>query len=174
MRRLLLCLALAGCVARVDEAGDSDEPAVRWPLRRELNRAMEDLTLRGLLDSLPSRLARLPKQSVSLIVADTGARPAEIEAARRTLSVTWDRVTAGSDSLRLVLWFYQPVADTAEQSDSHPMTLHLPGNGFAGALMPELTDGRTCLVAIPVPPAWTWSEPRGINWGARRISPCAF
>lgn len=169
----LLVATLAGCQGR-DELARFGGTSERWARRGELNAARVDLSLRTLLDSLPARLAALPERSVTMVGPAEWESSVKPESARDRLAAIWNRAADSASDMRLLIWFYRPKPDTADLSEQGADALVRPGNGFAGSFMPEATDGRTCVVVLPVEPQWDWTEARERDWGMRALPACVF
>lgn len=169
----LLLAVLAACSGRGESArfaGTSE----RWARRDELNAARVDLSLRTLLDSLPARLAALPERSVIVVGPADWERSVTPESARARLAAIWNRAADSASGMRLLVWFYRPKPDTADLSEQGAGALVRPGSGFVGSFMPEATDGRTCVVTLPVEPQWDWTEARENTWGMWALPACVF
>lgn len=136
---------------------------------RAANAAVREITLTDQADRRRAILAAAPAGTVALI-ADS-ALPDSAGLVRRVGGIVdslWPRRPRDS-SLRLVVAVYRPRADRRDPRRWRDRA------AFAGTLMPDLTDGRTCLTTLPVQLVRQRAEGPGLEQTvADAVAPCLW
>ncbi len=132
---VVIAALVAGC--------QSQDPETRWDgdprawelsaLKADRLAASRQVQAHGILDSLTSVVSRFPAASTTMIVGLDWAPPATRRTVETTVSGLWGHEPA--PGLRLAVVLTPPgVRDSIRRSSP-----------FVGTILPELTDGRTCV-----------------------------
>ena len=165
MNRRLLAFALltVGC-------GGEDDRGFRNPRWWELSAlqvdrrlAVQQLRLHQVLDSLPALVGRFPAGAATFVAGADSAPPLEHQKISTTLGRLWP--PGGAKDFRLAVAFYRPsVLDSARR---HGV--------FEGTILPERTDGKTCVIAIAEQRNWQrdWVSPNERRLRSL-VAPCLY
>ena len=165
MNRRLLAIALltVGC-------GGEDDRGFRNPRWWELSAlqvdrrlAVQQLRLHQVLDSLPALVGRFPAGAATFVAGADSAPPLEHQKITTTLGRLWP--PGGANDVRLAVAFYRPsVLDSARR---HGV--------FEGTILPERTDGKTCVIAIAEQRNWQrdWVSPNERRLRSL-VAPCLY
>ncbi len=165
-RWLATALLIAGCRGEADWADQGfDSPRWRELAALEAGRdlAVQHLRLYQVLDSLPNVLAGFPAGASMLVAGIDSAPPAVRRKIATELSRLWPR--GAETDLRLALVFYRPSALASTRGR----------RVFEGTILPERTDGKTCLVALTERFDWQheWVDPSERRLRSL-IAPCLY
>ncbi len=167
MRRWLITLGLglAGCGSlRPSTSAWFDD--VRWretaALKSERARSARHLGLYRVLDSLPAQLALFPTGPSSVVLGlDSLPEPAR-RALEEGVAHAWSEARGGD--LRLAVLFVRSPTEDSTAAEA----------AFWGSILPERTDGRTCVAVVARRFNWKGELARFGDQVADAIAPCVF
>ena len=153
IRRLLtIALLTAGCRSWPD-AGDRALRDPRWwelsGLRADRRQAYQHLQLYQVLDSLPKAIAGFPAGASTLVIGFDSAPSAERGRIETVVRQLWPEAAAAD--LRLAIVFSRPGANDSVRR----------AGTFEGTILPERTDGNTCVVVLA----------ERVDWQGHRVGP---
>ncbi len=167
MRRSVFVIAMVAAGCR------TPDPERRWlrdprgweltALETDRRLARQQLEIHRVLDSLGSVVARFPAGAPTMLVGLDSAPPAARRVVETAIGRLWPLDAA--HGLRLALVFARPVG---RDSIRRP-------NPFEGTILPELTDGKTCVGVASTRTNWQ-GEWVGATRGQlqRIVAPCLY